>query len=194
MLFPEEESVSNVVEKGTFYTPTAETEFDEKPLLQKTILKIVTGILLALVLPRLMPQLTLTHFLASIILLMGLYPLMTEDKAFKICFALSMIQLLWSVWSYLCANIIQDIPLPKTIASILPYIVLVVDLGIISSFWLGMKQLHPATASFTLIACIACAVFMVLCIPASGTILLIAKICAAVICCAALVITAVKVR
>ena len=50
MLIPEEETLNTIIEKGTFYTPDIQTEFEEKSPLKKALPWIAGGVVALLLL------------------------------------------------------------------------------------------------------------------------------------------------
>lgn len=194
MLFHEEETVSSVIEQGTFYTPATQTEIDENAPLFRAIWKIVPGILLATVLPYVLPQLSLIPFLAGLFLLAGLLPMMQEHKSFQLGALLAGIGLVLSAWGYICGNILQSDPLPGILSKALSYGAIAVNLCLFGCLYVGIRQVYAPGAMLTGLSSLAFLVLTLLGLLGGGTVLLIGKICAALVCTAALVITAININ
>ena len=138
MLFPEEETVSSVVEKGNFYTPVPHTKDDNVPKLRKAALLVIPGGILSAILPLLLPELTLTHFLVSLLPVVGFFILLYEDRWFNLGFALSLIQLLYGIWRFASANLLPLLQLFGPLLSCITILAFKVQLGVLVCFWIGM--------------------------------------------------------
>lgn len=193
MLLHEEENISTVVEQGTFYVPATETTIDEKAPLVRGIWKIVPGMILALIMPSVISGLSLIPFLAWFLLLAGLLPTMQGHKAFQVSTLLAAVGLVLSAWGYICGNILQSDPLPGILSKALVYGAMAVNLCIVCCYFLGLKDICKAASADAGIALVAFLALTLLGLLGGGTALLIAKICAALVCATTLVVSATKV-
>ena len=194
MLLHEEETVSTVVEQGSFYIPATQTDiYEDKPIV-RAVWKIVPGMILAFILPFVITKLSLIPFLAWLLLLAGSLPVMQSHKAFQVKVLLVVAGLLLSAWGYICGNILQSNPLPNVLTKILAYGAMAVNLCIVACYYWGIKDICKGAAAAAGIALVAFLALTLLGLLGGGTALLIAKICAALVCSATLVMTAIKVN
>ena len=194
MFIPEEETVSSALEQGTFYTPASQSEFSETPLIFKATLLIAISAALSIVLPALLPNLTLTQALASILLTFGFLMLTGEGLWPKIGVGLSVLYVVYGCYRYVMMNIIPHTQLPGTFVYWILLAAAATRVGIFLCIWMSVKQLRQASGKFALISLFSYCGLLILTIPTQTQFLSVAQICAGLVCVASLVATTISTR